>query len=269
MLSHLLAVDNDDDDHQWMGKRKKARKKLVYAPPPPPPKRKEKPFKSRPRKRTEFDSAHCQLLVAFLADVDAAERRSIRHHRRFLQQHPECATHTAAVWLAQYTRNAALYDAKCELHRVKQSIPAPEEDPGDDSPKSIFHPNSACTRTLSSADEVSLEDRQLLVLVALNRLANTHGVSVDEALEVLDRSGNLRAADAALGSGDWRTAVNSVSRELEQDPVNDEDTPTDSDDAAHSTPFLTPLSMFTQDSERPVPGSDSLSSNSDSEDDTD
>ncbi|KAF7326319.1 hypothetical protein MKEN_00485300 [Mycena kentingensis (nom. inval.)] len=268
-----------------MGKRKKARKKLVYAPTPPPPKRKQKPSKSRPRKRTEFDIAHCDLLVEFLADVDVGERRSIHHHRRFLQQHPECATHTAAVWLAQYTRNEAMYDAKCELHRVKQRIPEQDEDTDDDTPKSIFHPKPACTRTLTSADEVSIEDRQLLLLVALNRLANTHGVSVDEALEVLERCGNLRAADAALASGDWRTAASSGPRKLAPDPdpesppaprgsylssepdqdpdqamMVDDDTSTDSDDDA---PSRSPL--FTQDSQRPMLVSDGSSSNADSD----
>ncbi|KAF7326330.1 hypothetical protein MKEN_00486400 [Mycena kentingensis (nom. inval.)] len=268
-----------------MSKRKKARKKLVYAPTPPPPKRKQKPSKPRPRKRTEFDIAHCDLLVEFLADIDVGERRSIHVHRAFLQQHPECATHTAAVWLAQYTRNEAMYDAKCELHRVKQRIPGQDEDTDDNSPKSIFRPKPACTRTLTSADEVSMEDRQLLLLVALNRLANTHGVSVDVALEVLERNGNLRAADAALASGDWRTAASSGPRKLAHDPdpesppaprgsylspepdqdpdqamMVDDDTSTDSEDDA---PSRSPL--FTQDSERPMLVSDGSSSSADSD----
>ncbi|KAF7325240.1 Pheromone receptor [Mycena kentingensis (nom. inval.)] len=216
----------------------------------PRPKRKEKALKFLPRR------AHYQLLVKFRASVDvrtvplcaAASRLS-------MEQLPVCTTRTVAPWLAQYMRNEAMYEAKCELHCARRHTRAQNEDADDDTPRHLPAKAGFRACSVAFADDVSIADRQLLLFVTLRKPARSLGL---KALERDESPPGPRPYLSRTPDQDFHQAM-----------TVDDDTFTDSDDDAHFAPSHSP--PFTQDSERPMLVSESPISNSRShpEDDDD
>ncbi|KAF7290177.1 hypothetical protein MIND_01331100 [Mycena indigotica] len=187
------------------------------------------------RGREVFTVQQDHLLVEHLATIPRESRSTISSFKRFAED-PRCSNHSAKSWHDHYRRLAVIFDARCDeltrslstssvnavnpegeqtrsnsisshIRREPQtSIPHPTlhlKPPPAPTPfeKAIFGDLLAhTTRYLTKPRPLSEEDKVIGLSLAIDRLAQVHGVSADAAYDAWANAGvgGLRAADQML-----------------------------------------------------------------------
>ncbi|KAF7293326.1 hypothetical protein HMN09_01212300 [Mycena chlorophos] len=174
------------------------------------------PSEPQPKTRARYTYEQKTTLADALREVPTGERSHVSVFEKIWNAEESLQDHPVRSLYDQYHRNRASYDEMCARPPLKKP----------NSQTTIFH--GVPTLPPGLVFKLSARDTRFVVGLGLQRLADTHGVDLDDAVDVWQRAGhNFSKAEAVLleRSQSERSSKRSRSDSSSEDEDDDDDEP--------------------------------------------